>query len=981
MPSTNRSAQLQPSSPESDNQGAEAVLPSLGSSSHIVAPPDEQTIISSHPPIPVEVLADTASDAAMRILQGRILPGDRLGHFELVQYVGGGGMGRVFRATDTRLARTVALKVLSPDQASDREMLLRFQNEAQSAARLDHDNIARVHYVGEDRGLHYIVFEFIEGVNIRELVATKGPLPLAEAISYTLQTAEALSHAAQRSVVHRDIKPSNLLITPVGQVKLIDMGLARLREINGDAADLTASGVTLGTFDYISPEQARDPRNADVRSDMYSLGCTFFFMLTGRPPFPDGTVLQKLLQHQGDQPPDVRQFRPDLPDGVTRVLRKAMAKDPRHRYGDPTEMIADLLALANEAGVRPWGPAGKTWGPPRQPEVSLLQRHLPWAAPMAALIAIVLFLNFLWSPPANREKPLPPPALTEPSDELAGNGPDSKQVAPSTTGGTVQASQAEKATKPTAALSQSSAFTSPARTKSARQQIDSAAVAQAAKVPGAPLVWRPGLPGGVQSFDPANFNPVQPMFPGAAERPAGSADDLGWSGLRLSDQASLPGLGSSADSDGYGGKLMAAMGPTIDFPLSKPAADAPPKRTGLLIVDHQASGENQFATLSAACGAATNGDVIELRFDGPREEMPIKLANLRVTIRAGEGCKPVIVFRPTDLDPVKYPRGMLTASGGRLTLINVALQMQVPREVSADNWSLVETRGDQTVNLKKCTLTIKNASEQLGAYHQDVAFFRVKSAPGSDAVIADSTAAATSAVTIELVDCIARGEAVLLRAEDLQPVRLTWENGFLATTECLLSAVGDSQSPRPTESLQVDLRHVTAAIRGGLCRITTTRTTPHSLPVQLSCADSILLGAGSPLLEQNSDGDVDDCRQRITWNGDRNCYDGFDVFWSIRRPDPESPPDQMMFDAWKTHWGPSHETLPQVGKLEWRKLPDFDRPVHRSVPADYALNEASSNNPALGTASDARNIGFQADRLPVVPPDAAPAAEKPAARH
>ena len=226
----------------------------------------------------------------------------------------------------------VALKILSPEHAADPETVARFQNEAQSAARLDHDNIARVYDVGKDRGLHYIVFEFIDGVNVRDLVESKGPLSLAEAVSYTLQVADALAHAAERNVVHRDIKPSNLLITPAGQAKLIDMGLARLREVGAAAADLTASGVTLGTFDYISPEQARDPRNTDVRSDIYSLGCTFFFMLAGQPPFLGGTMLQKLLQHQGDQPPDVRQFRPELPEDVNRILRKMLAKDPRHRY-------------------------------------------------------------------------------------------------------------------------------------------------------------------------------------------------------------------------------------------------------------------------------------------------------------------------------------------------------------------------------------------------------------------------------------------------------------------------------------------------------------------------------------------------------------------------------------------------------------------------------------------------------------------------
>ena len=242
---------------------------------------DQPTVISQRAATALEL----GSDSVTRILHGRILPGERLGHFELLQYVGGGGMGKVFRALDTRLARSVALKILSPEHAADHETVLRFQNEAQSASRLDHENIARVDHVGEDRGLNYIVFEYIDGVNVRDHVEKKGPLPLAEAVSYTLQVADALAHAAQRNVVHRDIKPSNLLITPSGQAKLIDMGLARLREVDAAAADLTASGVTLGTFDYISPEQARDPRNADVRSDIYSLGCTFFFMLTGRPPF------------------------------------------------------------------------------------------------------------------------------------------------------------------------------------------------------------------------------------------------------------------------------------------------------------------------------------------------------------------------------------------------------------------------------------------------------------------------------------------------------------------------------------------------------------------------------------------------------------------------------------------------------------------------------------------------------------------------
>jgi serine/threonine-protein kinase len=366
---------------------------------------DQPTVISQRGMLP-----DAPSESVTRILHGRILPGERLGHFELLKYVGGGGMGKVFRALDTRLARSVALKILSPEHAADRETVLRFQNEAQSAARLDHENIARVYYVGEDRGLHYIVFEFIEGVNVRDLVESKGPLSLADAVSYTLQVADALAHAAQRNVVHRDIKPSNLLITPAGQAKLIDMGLARLREVDAAAADLTASGVTLGTFDYISPEQARDPRNTDVRSDIYSLGCTFFFMLTGRPPFIGGTMLQKLLQHQADQPPDLRQFRPELPEDVNRILRKMLAKEPRHRYTSPIELVTDLLSVARASGLRPAAPGGRTWTVPIARAVPSYYRHLPWIVSLLALVAICVALDYLWPqlpPPAGSLPPSP----------------------------------------------------------------------------------------------------------------------------------------------------------------------------------------------------------------------------------------------------------------------------------------------------------------------------------------------------------------------------------------------------------------------------------------------------------------------------------------------------------------------------------------------------------------------------------------------
>ena len=302
---------------------------------------------------------------------GQLLEGTMLGPYRLDAFIGGGGMGAVFRALDTTLDRTVAVKVLARRQSDDEETLRRFRNEAQSAARLDHENIGRVHAVGSDGEWHYIVFEYIEGTNIRDLVREQGPFDPAGTIDIAIQVAAALEHASRREVVHRDIKPSNLVITPAGRPRVVDMGLARLHQVAGDD-DLTMSGMTLGTFDYISPEQARDPRAADVRSDLYSLGCTMFFMLVGRAPFAEGTMVQKLLQHQQAEPPTIDELRPDVPRRLSAIIERLMAKDPLDRYQRPAILVADLVACAEAEGFplsagRPVGvadtplPATSSW--------------------------------------------------------------------------------------------------------------------------------------------------------------------------------------------------------------------------------------------------------------------------------------------------------------------------------------------------------------------------------------------------------------------------------------------------------------------------------------------------------------------------------------------------------------------------------------------------------------------------------------------
>ena len=357
------------------------------------------------------------------------------------------------------------------------------------------------------------------------------------------------------------------------------------------------------------------------------------------------------------------------------------------------------------------------------------------------------------------------------------------------------------------------------------------------------------------------------------------------------------------------------------------------KRDGLLVVSNLAGGENEYTSLAAACSAARNGDIIELRYNGRREEKPIHTANLRATIRAGEGYRPIVVFRPDDTDPIKYPRSMFSLSSGRLTISNVAMEFNIPREIPADNWSLVDIRGGQTVRFDKCVLTVTNASDQLGAYHQDAAFFRVGSSPGADITVANGTSGAPPLATIELNDCIARGEAVFMLVEDFQPVHLAWDNGLLLTSEQLLSAAGSARSPKPDEMLRIDLQHVTVAARGGLVRLVSSHSAPYQFTVQFTCNNNIIITSpGSSLIEQDVNGPLENARRQIVWNGDHNLYQDTTIFWTIRSLNSEPSSDTLSFEDWRTYWGPSRENQPLSGQIGWTTARSDRRYMIRSLP-------------------------------------------------
>ena len=263
------------------------------------------------------------------------------GRYVIEKKLGEGGMGAVYRAVDSNLKRTVALKILPRDKAKNEILVKRFEAEAQAAAQLRHKNIVCVYDSGELDGFLYIAMEFVDGIDVQDLVMRKGGLSVKRSLDIIKQVARALEHAHEQTIVHRDIKPANLLIDRDGNIKLADMGLAR-SIAETEEAGITRAGTTVGTVDYMSPEQARDSKSADCRSDMYALAATWYHIIVGKPLFPDGDLLNKITAHATVDPPDPRDVRPNIPESVVQIMHKMLEKKPERRYQTPAELSHDL---------------------------------------------------------------------------------------------------------------------------------------------------------------------------------------------------------------------------------------------------------------------------------------------------------------------------------------------------------------------------------------------------------------------------------------------------------------------------------------------------------------------------------------------------------------------------------------------------------------------------------------------------------------
>ncbi len=357
--------------------------------------------------------------------------------YEVMELLGQGGMGAVYKARHKVMDRLVALKIINASLLGSSNAVERFHREVKAAAKLHHPNIVTAYDAGQAGDTHFLVMEFVAGTDLAQYVKQKGPLPISQACHFSRQAALALQHAHEHGMVHRDIKPANLILNAQGDVKVMDFGLARLTSEGAGSTGLTGENVLMGTADYIAPEQAQDARQADIRADIYSLGCSLYHLLAGQPPFRGNTVVEKITAHLM-APPPLAELK--VPAGLGKVLARMMVKDPAQRCQTPLEVAQALEPFINKASVTDAKASGGVVGVAARGDATVdlheTRLELPkgkrstggrwrWLAGAAALLLVgvgVFFLSRLGNGPANQVPSSQPTDLSQ-DNSVAGLPP------------------------------------------------------------------------------------------------------------------------------------------------------------------------------------------------------------------------------------------------------------------------------------------------------------------------------------------------------------------------------------------------------------------------------------------------------------------------------------------------------------------------------------------------------------------------------
>ncbi|MDV6034651.1 MAG: serine/threonine protein kinase [Phycisphaera sp. RhM] len=839
----------------------------------------------------------------------KVLVGEQLNQYFLEALIGGGGMGAVFRAHDQQLDRIVALKVI-PFVGNDPELQRRFRNEAQNAAKLDHPRIARVFDAGNYDDWHYIVFEYINGTNVRDLVDHHGVLSLDDAVVFTSQVAEALDHASQRGIVHRDIKPSNVLVSEDGSVKLVDMGLARSDNLDL-SEDMTASGVTLGTFDYISPEQAFDPRDADIRSDLYSLGCTFYFMLTGEAPYTGGTMLQKLISHGNAPLPNPKALRPDLPDEATAVMHRMMAKDPQSRYQNARDLLADLSELAYRFQLKRAQSNAVVTLPSGNEGLQRLQLHLPWMIAALLILMIGGYLElqstatrdaFVINRPASLSRtgstrPSLPPSRAGGSDADAArsDGSDSDRVPPSssrTFSDNDPASNGSESSIPDGSASQGDRVgpgTIDAPSVESGMNLDDVSEAAARPPSFGARLPLPDTLGADDDMPAASFEDKTAMTPNEGDE---TEFDSTTSGLSASAAGGLAAAGSAVGAGIPEANRMnkpngsaPVVSPTrpvmpAELPVPQSVRVVSPSLLALSMRVDQIDRDTDGAIL-----VATLADAIDLamRFGVGRVELataelvtgPLTIPQDNMIFESTVGRTAI---RMVSTDTLAIGRSeMLNIGNHRTQFRNLDFHWELAQE-QVDGGSMFVLNDNRLTRFQNCTFTLVNK-----AIHDGVSFFQIvtdpKALPDSETLpgrILNPNEDALPLVAIQLDNAVVRGEATLIEMDYAAALQLVWKNGLLAISGRMIDTSGARRRPTPIASpIQLSLSNVTAEIPRGLIRMRLGPDGIFPVPIEREANQCVfLIEDGQPHVEIIGVETLATERPYLKLRGEDNAYVG-----------------------------------------------------------------------------------------------------------
>ncbi|MEL6107285.1 MAG: serine/threonine-protein kinase [Planctomycetota bacterium] len=812
----------------------------------------------------------------------KVLIGQQLNQYFLEELIGGGGMGAVFRAHDQQLDRIVALKVI-PFVSGDAEVQRRFRNEAQNAAKLDHPRIARVFDAGSHAEWHYIVFEYIQGTNLRDLVDHGGVLPLDDAVFVTQQVAEALDHASQRGIVHRDIKPSNVLIGDDGTAKLVDMGLARSDNLEL-SEDMTASGVTLGTFDYISPEQALDPRDADVRSDIYSLGCTFYYMLTGEAPYIGGTMLQKLLSHGNAPLPDPRSLRSELPDEVIAVMHRMMAKDPKTRYQNASDLLGDLAELAHRFGLKRARSRSVFVAPTSNPGLERISIHLPWVTAVALMFLVGGYLELQSLATRDAWFITPPNRLSAASSVATpnrGDNPpptstsDREKLSPESDLGTNEPNATDQSVPTDAATSN-------------------------------PEIRFPTeVPMG-DGFRRADGN-AEPTSPESVTEPTG--DSL----------ANAAANGPPAQTI----RIIASPSPIDEIPRDGDGA--------LLVSDLPSAIE-----LAAATGVRRIEIAVPKLVTGPFE---IPADNMEIVSTVGRTAIQLVTPELLSIQRTE----MIRVGDRRASFQGLDFHWELLDD-PVDGASMFAINDNRSVRLMDCTLTMANlGTDERVAFFHVVTDPEALAAPEVVAPVV-SEQSSLPLVAIELENAVVRGAASLIEMDRAAALQLVWRNGLLAVSGRMIETSGARLRPSlGTSPMRLTLSNLTAEIPKGLLRMRMDDGGPHSIPIERSATRCVfVVDDTQPHVEIVGAETLTPQRPFLLLTGEENAYDVTPTLTGamLEATDLEQNTEafamaDLLSDPPPAWW---LERLPQW-TVYWNS-PVRPAPYHEQLPQDYRQDGA-----------------------------------------